>query len=140
MPAAYRTEAPGSQARRGGRFLVRRAGEEVAWRVRLRARIYDAAIVHMTAAWYRAVLERQPPGCRLLDVGIGTGSALLANAAFVSVAVATLLAALLRDDFSIDYVTQVGEVTAQLVQSASSLRPEGGSPKLRTAASSSPLS
>jgi SAM-dependent methyltransferase len=51
--------------------------------VRLRARIYDAAIVHMTAGWYRAVLERQPPGCRLLDVGIGTGSALLANADLV---------------------------------------------------------
>jgi SAM-dependent methyltransferase len=46
----------------------------------VRARIYDAAIVRMTAAWYRAVLERLSPGCRVLDVGIGTGSALLANA------------------------------------------------------------
>src|SRR5262245_6480283 len=45
-----------------------------------RALIYDAAIVRMTAAWYRAVLTRVPPKSRLLDVGIGTGSALLANA------------------------------------------------------------
>ena len=44
-----------------------------------RAAIYDAAIVGMTAAWYRAVLTRVPQGCRLLDIGIGTGSALLAN-------------------------------------------------------------
>jgi SAM-dependent methyltransferase len=48
---------------------------------RARAKIYDAAIVqHMTAGWYRAVLARLAPGCKLLDVGIGTGSALLANA------------------------------------------------------------
>ena len=47
---------------------------------RLRGAIYDAAIVGMTAQWYRAVLERLPAGCRLLDVGIGTGSALIANA------------------------------------------------------------
>ena len=47
---------------------------------RARARIYDAAIVGLTAGWYRAVLSRLPHGCRLLDVGIGTGSALLANA------------------------------------------------------------
>ena len=50
---------------------------------RARARIYDAAIVPMTAVWYRAVLARLPPGCRLLDVGIGTGGALLANADLV---------------------------------------------------------
>jgi len=49
----------------------------------IRARLYDAAIVRMTAAWYRAVLERLPRGCRLLDVGIGTGGALLANADLV---------------------------------------------------------
>lgn len=47
---------------------------------RVRARIYDAVIVHMTAGWYGAVLERVPERCRLLDVGIGTGSALLENA------------------------------------------------------------
>lgn len=46
---------------------------------RARARIYDRAIVGLTTGWYRAVLQRLPPGCRLLDVGVGTGSALLAN-------------------------------------------------------------
>jgi len=50
----------------------------------VRARIYDAAIVHLTAGWYRAVLARLPRGCRLLDVGIGTGTALLANAALLT--------------------------------------------------------
>lgn len=45
-----------------------------------RAAIYDTAIVGLTADWYRAVLARLPEGCRLLDIGIGTGSALLANA------------------------------------------------------------
>jgi len=47
---------------------------------RVRSAVYDAAIVGMTADWYRAVLERLPNGCRLLDVGIGTGAALVANA------------------------------------------------------------
>jgi SAM-dependent methyltransferase len=47
---------------------------------RIRARVYDTAIVPMTALWYAAVLERLPPRCRLLDVGIGTGAALLENA------------------------------------------------------------
>lgn len=47
----------------------------------MRALIYDTLIVRLTAGWYRAVLERLPQGCRLLDVGIGTGSALIANAA-----------------------------------------------------------
>ena len=47
---------------------------------RVRSAVYDAAIVGMTADWYRAVLERLPNGCRLLDVGVGTGAALIANA------------------------------------------------------------
>jgi SAM-dependent methyltransferase len=47
---------------------------------RARALIYDTAIAGLTAGWYRAVLARLPEGCHLLDVGIGTGSALLANA------------------------------------------------------------
>jgi len=47
---------------------------------RIRSATYDAAIVGMTADWYRAVLGRLPAGCRLVDVGIGTGAALLAHA------------------------------------------------------------
>lgn len=49
----------------------------------MRALIYDAIIVRLTAGWYRAVLDRLPKRCRLLDVGIGTGRALLENAAAV---------------------------------------------------------
>lgn len=45
----------------------------------MRAFIYDAMMVRLTAAWYRAVLERLRVGARVLDVGIGTGSALLKN-------------------------------------------------------------
>ena len=45
-----------------------------------RAFVYDRAIVAMTAGWYLAVLERLSTRCRLLDIGIGTGSALLAHA------------------------------------------------------------
>jgi SAM-dependent methyltransferase len=45
----------------------------------MRAWLYDAAIQRMTTPWYREVLSRLPEGCHLLDVGIGTGTALLAN-------------------------------------------------------------
>jgi SAM-dependent methyltransferase len=46
---------------------------------RMRSALYDAAIVPMTARWYAAVLEKLPDRCRLLDIGIGTGAALLEN-------------------------------------------------------------
>jgi ubiquinone/menaquinone biosynthesis C-methylase UbiE len=45
-----------------------------------RARIYDLVIVGMTRHWYREVLIRLGEDHHLLDVGVGTGSALLANA------------------------------------------------------------
>ena len=45
----------------------------------MRAFIYDAMMVRLTTAWYKAVLERLTVGARVLDVGIGTGSALLKN-------------------------------------------------------------
>jgi len=51
---------------------------------RLRAGIYDAIITGMTAGWYRSVLQGLPPNCHVLDVGIGTGSALLANSKSIS--------------------------------------------------------
>ena len=50
---------------------------------RARAWLYDAAIVPLTAGWYRAVLARLPMQCRLLDIGIGTGGALLANTSMI---------------------------------------------------------
>ncbi|HEV7734874.1 MAG TPA: class I SAM-dependent methyltransferase [Candidatus Binatia bacterium] len=46
----------------------------------MRARLYDLLIVPLTSSWYDAVLGRLPAGSRLLDVGIGTGGALLAHA------------------------------------------------------------
>lgn len=42
-----------------------------------RAWIYDRVIAGMTTDWYREVLDRLPEQARLLDVGIGTGSALV---------------------------------------------------------------
>lgn len=49
----------------------------------VRSAIYDMLILRFTARWYAAVLERVPEGAALLDVGIGTAGALLANADLV---------------------------------------------------------
>lgn len=49
----------------------------------IRSLIYDTLILRLTSRWYAEVLERVPQGAALLDVGIGTGGALLANAALV---------------------------------------------------------
>ncbi|WP_019557998.1 bifunctional 2-polyprenyl-6-hydroxyphenol methylase/3-demethylubiquinol 3-O-methyltransferase UbiG [Thioalkalivibrio sp. ALE12] len=46
----------------------------------MRSAIYDFLILRLTARWYAAALERIPDGARVLDVGIGTAGALLANA------------------------------------------------------------
>jgi 2-polyprenyl-3-methyl-5-hydroxy-6-metoxy-1,4-benzoquinol methylase len=45
----------------------------------MRGLIYDYTVRPMTKEWYREVLSRLDKGTRLLDVGIGTGGALLAN-------------------------------------------------------------
>lgn len=47
------------------------------------AEIYDAVIVWMTARWYEVVFDRIEPGSRILDVGIGTATALAKNKAKV---------------------------------------------------------
>ena len=49
----------------------------------MRGLIYDVAILPLTSRWYAEVLARVPPGARILDVGIGTGSALARNAEIV---------------------------------------------------------
>ena len=46
----------------------------------IRSRIYDSLILRLTSGWYAAVLTRLPTGSHMLDVGIGTAGALLANA------------------------------------------------------------
>ena len=45
----------------------------------MRAWIYNRALLPLTSKWYEAVLQRIPEGSRLLDVGIGTGGALINN-------------------------------------------------------------
>ncbi|CAE7727553.1 unnamed protein product [Symbiodinium sp. CCMP2456] len=45
------------------------------------ADVYDAVIVWMTARWYQAVFQRLSKGDRILDVGIGTATALVRNKA-----------------------------------------------------------
>jgi SAM-dependent methyltransferase len=50
----------------------------------MRAWIYDKVFLRLTAGWYREVLRRLPRGARILDVGIGTGSALAKNARLVN--------------------------------------------------------
>lgn len=65
---------------RSGIFRVSEGMHAGRW---VRAFLYDAAIVPLTAGWYHAVLARLAGGCRLLDIGIGTGAALLANAPLI---------------------------------------------------------
>lgn len=45
----------------------------------IRSFIYDTLILRLTSRWYAEVLRRVPEGAALLDVGIGTAGALLAN-------------------------------------------------------------
>mmetsp|Transcript_690 Transcript_690/g.926 ORF Transcript_690/g.926 Transcript_690/m.926 type:complete len:242 (-) Transcript_690:2175-2900(-) len=41
--------------------------------------IYDVIIIHMTKLWYKVVLEKIPQGSSVLDVGVGTATALIEN-------------------------------------------------------------
>ncbi len=43
------------------------------------SKVYDVIICNMTAKWYASVLERLGKGDKVLDVGIGTATALLRN-------------------------------------------------------------
>ncbi len=49
----------------------------------MRSFIYDTLILKLTSQWYAEVLKRMPDGAAVLDVGIGTAGALLANAELV---------------------------------------------------------
>nr|WP_299380052.1 class I SAM-dependent methyltransferase [uncultured Halomonas sp.] len=49
----------------------------------MRSFIYDTLILKLTSRWYAQVLERVPEGAAVLDVGIGTAGALVANAEVV---------------------------------------------------------
>ncbi|WP_202405660.1 MULTISPECIES: class I SAM-dependent methyltransferase [Halomonadaceae] len=50
----------------------------------IRSAIYDTLILRLTSRWYAEVLERLPAGASVLDVGIGTAGALIANAEHVT--------------------------------------------------------
>lgn len=50
---------------------------------RARSYVYDRAIVSFTSKWYEAILHRLPEDTYLLDVGIGTGAALVANSSIL---------------------------------------------------------
>ena len=49
----------------------------------IRSFIYDSIFLKLTSRWYAEVLERMAEGSSLLDVGVGTAGALLANADLV---------------------------------------------------------
>jgi len=49
----------------------------------MRSFFYDLLILRLTSGWYAQVLQRVPEGAAVLDVGIGTAGALLANADLV---------------------------------------------------------
>jgi ubiquinone/menaquinone biosynthesis C-methylase UbiE len=58
----------------------------LAWafaRSSLMSLVYDFLVVHMSAEWYREVLSRHPNNSIILDIGIGTGTALHRNAALL---------------------------------------------------------
>eukprot|EP00300_Choanocystis_sp_HF-7_P030271 c39060_g1_i1.p1 GENE.c39060_g1_i1~~c39060_g1_i1.p1 ORF type:complete len:255 (+),score=45.61 c39060_g1_i1:50-766(+) len=70
--------------------------------LRARSIIYDTVIVSMTTEWYRRVLEHCPSNMRMLDIGIGTGAALVANRALLdrkNIAVTGI-------DYDADYVSK----------------------------------
>ncbi len=79
--------------------------------IQARAFIYDSLISAMTAAWYKAVLERLPSNVRILDVGIGTGAALLANKDIIVAKKLTVV--------GVDYDAQYIERCNQLIASHS---------------------
>jgi ubiquinone/menaquinone biosynthesis C-methylase UbiE len=71
-----------------------------------KAAVYDFVIVKMTEKWYLDVLNEVPNGTRLIDVGIGTASALARNADVVkrkSIVVAGF-------DYEAQYVTKARAV------------------------------
>lgn len=71
-----------------------------------RADIYDFMIARMTSVWYKAVLERCVGGARMLDVGIGTGTALAANKEIL----VSKNIVVVGIDYEQEYVTKAGQV------------------------------
>ena len=55
------------------------------------SQVYDILICNMTAKWYAAVLDRLSNKQRILDVGIGTATALLRNKSIVELKALTVV-------------------------------------------------
>ena len=72
------------------------------------ADVYDFLIVKMTAVWYRAVFERVEGGSRILDVGVGTGSALVRNKDLVQQKRLVIVGI----DYEMRYIKKATEVVA----------------------------
>ncbi|KAL3662926.1 hypothetical protein V7S43_011873 [Phytophthora oleae] len=71
-----------------------------------RARIYDGMIVNLTTGWYTEVLNRLPKSSKFLDVGIGTGLALINNGEQLKLKDITVDGV----DYDKDYVVRCGEL------------------------------
>jgi SAM-dependent methyltransferase len=76
---------------------------------RLKTAVYDGAITSFTTKWYAEVLDLLPENSRLLDVGIGTGTALLANASCLRAKCITVVGV----DYDQSYVEKCRTLVAQ---------------------------
>lgn len=74
-----------------------------------RADLYDMLIVKMTRVWYKAVLERCVGGARVLDVGIGTATALVHNKELL----VSKNIVVVGIDYEQAYITKAGKVVAE---------------------------
>jgi len=74
-----------------------------------KAEVYDFLIIRMTARWYQVVLERCAGGDRMLDVGIGTGTALAKNKEILERKNMIVVGI----DYEADYVKKAGDVMAE---------------------------
>jgi SAM-dependent methyltransferase len=72
----------------------------------VRAWLYDRMLMGLTAGWYREVLVRVPDEAALLDIGIGTGSAIARNAKLVRKKRLRILGL----DIDRDYLARCGKV------------------------------
>lgn len=59
--------------------VSQKSGSVASFFGQLRSDLYDHLIVAMTARWYRSFLCKLPANAKVLDVGIGTATALIAN-------------------------------------------------------------